>query len=479
MQIHELRDPEAARIFCEQSMWLARAVTPSAEIVAPVLELALEMAGAGEPLPSFGFLADISKLALAPDSVRGHDLPPLESLPDGLTSAYEDHVLGKLYADNSFERASDAVRRYQGRDRVRGMAFLTNQLMSRANLGGVHFSPAILKSLRTRTPEEVMAAGWESLQQFGPLPLLIELYEELMSKVRNVAAVLGPEDVFELEHGTALAQFSQRVALRQVLQAAAFLEERMPHLRPRALARRYEVPTQIFDEDNYPVGGFTSISTRGTVESLLHSQLAYMERDDRPDLFDMKFLRDELLYYSRDENQFLRRRRTFVFALFPDLEEARCKDADAPWQRIVLAFGLALAAVNKIQEWLGEDALTFDFLFLDDAKQPMALQAEEVVLQMVLREQIANGSANVLRLERSQLPNHCSQRARRSLCHCLNIASQPKPLEIDRCVVSNLALGNARPALTFVDDNSLVNTEDDGTMSAWVGTLNRLLAMWQ
>ena len=41
----------------------------------------------------------------------------------------------------------------------------------------------------------------------------------------------------------------------------------------------------------------------------------------------MKFLRDELLYYSRDENQFLRRRRTFVFALFPDLVDARFKDA--------------------------------------------------------------------------------------------------------------------------------------------------------
>ena len=29
---------------------------------------------------------------------------------------------------------------------------------------------------------------------------------------------------------------------------------------------------------------------------------------ERPDLFDIKFLRDELLYYARDENRFLRRR---------------------------------------------------------------------------------------------------------------------------------------------------------------------------
>ena len=62
-------------------------------------------------------------------------------------------------------------------------------------------------------------------------------------------------------------------------------------------------PTRALDEDTYPVGGFTSISTRGSIESLLHSQLAYMETDERPDLFDIKFLRDELLYYARDENQ--------------------------------------------------------------------------------------------------------------------------------------------------------------------------------
>src|SRR5262249_28731274 len=150
-----------------------------------------------------------------------------------------------------------------------------------------------------------------------------DLYEEIIAAVRATGSALGPEDVFELEHGTALAAFSQRVALRQVLQAAARLEERLPPHPGRPLARRQEVPTHLLDEDTYPVGGFSSISTRGTIESLLHSQLVYMEPDDRPDLFDIKYVRDELLYYARDENQFLRRRRTFIFALYPDLVQAR------------------------------------------------------------------------------------------------------------------------------------------------------------
>src|SRR5262245_35808330 len=123
MQIYELRDPETARIFCEQSLWLARAATLSAEHLPATLALALELAGAGEALPPLGFLADVTHLALEPDSVRSHENTPLAPWPDGLLRTYEDHVLGKLYADTSFERAGDAVRRYQGRDRTRGLAF--------------------------------------------------------------------------------------------------------------------------------------------------------------------------------------------------------------------------------------------------------------------------------------------------------------------------------------------------------------------
>src|SRR6202040_3897497 len=98
---------------------------------------------------------------------------------------------------------------------------------------------------------------------------------------------------------------------------------------------------------------------------LLDSQLAFMETD-RPDLFDIKFLRDELLYYARDENQFLRRRRTFVFALYPDLVRARFKDADLPWQRIILLLALLIVVVRKLSEWLAAEALVFEFLIVDD-----------------------------------------------------------------------------------------------------------------
>ena len=131
----------------------------------------------------------------------------------------------------------------------------------------------------------------------------------------------------------------------------------------------------MLDEDQYPVGGYTSISTRGSIESLLHSQLAYME-DESPDLFDMKFVRDELFYYSRDENQFLRRRRAFVFVLFPDLLAARFKDPELPHQRIVMLQSAILALVRRLTEWLSTDAIRFEVLFVQDGeKKPLAEEA--------------------------------------------------------------------------------------------------------
>src|SRR5439155_26923158 len=106
------------------------------------------------------------------------------------------------------------------------------------------------------------------------------------------------------------------------------------------------------------------LSNRGSIESMLFSQLAYMETDPalQPDLFDTLFLMDELLYYSRDENQFLRRRRTFVLALSPDLVETRFKDFELPYQRGVMLLGLLYVTVRKLTEWLSTDALNFQVL---------------------------------------------------------------------------------------------------------------------
>ena len=113
------------------------------------------------------------------------------------------------------------------------------------------------------------------------------------------AEILSEESLDALERGIALAEEGQRLAHTLVFRAAVELRNSLPQHKVKPLAGLQEVPTRVLDEDTYPVGGYTSIATRGSIESLLHSQLAYMEHGAGPDLFDMKFIRDELYYYSR------------------------------------------------------------------------------------------------------------------------------------------------------------------------------------
>ncbi|MGE3806209.1 MAG: hypothetical protein AB7K24_16180 [Gemmataceae bacterium] len=482
MSDQELRDPEEARRFVEEGLWLARASGPHASGVRPALEWALEVASIGLPLPPLGFLADLGTILYVPNPVgrAGKENIELPGVPAGLIRTYEDHVLGKFFADWSFERGGDALRRYQGRDRARGLAFVVQQFRERAGFTGVHLSPAILRGVLDKPPDAVLASGFELLSKQGLSPLAIALYESLIAAARRCPEVLGPEDLFELERGTALSEMGQRVALRQVLKVSAQFEAQLPLHRPRSQSRRREVATRIFDDDVYPVGGYSSLSNRGSIESLLHSQLAYMEGagSERPDLFDIKFLRDELLYYARDENQFLRRRRSFVFALHADLAAARFKDPELPWQRGILLLGLLLAGVRKLIDWLSDDALRFEFLFVEtteDEEHPLADERE--LLELILREQVANGTVHFDTIAEAALAEHCTRLARRSLCHCLNASSADRPWAAEETESARLVLDAAAPALGFAEQEA-EQVEADSALEAWHKALERLVGTW-
>ncbi len=477
MDLVELRNLDAAREYLLQGLWLQRVVQPTAALVRPALEWALEIASGGQPLPPVGFVADLGNVVYGLDRGRqAKEHPEVPGWPHALARSYEDHLLGKVYSDWTFERATDALRRYTGRDQAKGLAYVVKQVRERAGLGGVELSPAVIRGMVQAPGEELLAQGYESLTRDGPMPLLVRQYEALVSAARRLAEVLGPEDVIALEQRTALADMGQYVAHRQILQMTARLEARLPPRPVRPLAGRKEVPTRVLDEDRYPVGGYSSIANRGSIESLLHSQLAYMEQET-PDLFDVKFVRDELFYYSRDENQFLRRRRSFVFAFYPDLVAARFKDQELPTQRIVMALSAVLTLVRRLTEWLSTDALRFEVVFVrSGAEKPLSDEAE--LLQLLLREPIERGAAEVRWVDTpAALEQFVAGEARHSQVYCLALSAEPVPLDPEGAVVSRLTVDGPRPALTDGHGADAVFDAEDA-FDHWSAAVVRLLELW-
>lgn len=479
---YELRDGEEARRFLLQGWWWQRVLPPRPSRLCAVLQWALEIASADQELPPLGFLADLGHIAFGESEnepeASATAIPPL-SLParwTGLLRTYEDHVLGRLYADWTFSRASDALRRYKGRDQARGLAFVFHRFAERSDFRGVRLSPGVIKSVLEAPPDEVHSQGWESLSRDGLQAALMPQYEMLIAAARRTAEVLGPEDVSLLERGTALKPEGEQLAERQVLRAALLLEESLPRHRFRPLLRRGEVSTRILDEDTYPVGGFASLATRGSIESLLHSQLAYMDDDQRPDLFDIKFLRDELLYYARDENQFLRRRRTFVFVLYPNLDQTRFKDRELDYQRGVLLLALLYTIVRKLAAWLNTDALAFHFLFVvEGGNDP--LQAERDLLASLLREEIANGAVHLVMEPENKIAELCASWARRSMCHALLIDVQTRALNASDTTIHRLRIDGPRPALGDADSEPIAS-ENEEPLESWGNALQAILQCW-
>jgi len=390
----ELRDAESARGFVLRSLAMPGHRKPSAAQFQRTLAVALELAHGGTPLFPLGMLADLQSILL-PDDGEPWTRRDTHGWPAPLRQRYEDYVLGRLTTDGTVDRASDALRRYKEPERIRGLAYLAKQFRDHLGFGGVELSPAILRSLIKANPTELLLEAQKALFDDGPGPLVVAQYEELISCVRRLGVAFESADVRAIEDRTALAEMREYVAHRQLLVASASIEAKLP-LRPvRPRRGQRDVATNVMDEDQYPIGGYSSIGNRGSIESLLHSQLAYIEENDRPDLFDIKYLRDELFFYTRDENRFLRRRRHYVVVLDPSLVEARRKDRELPYQRIVLALAMVHAIVRKLGEWLSGDALRFDIVMPGrGGSEPLADEAK--LLETVLREERGRGAVGIL-----------------------------------------------------------------------------------
>ena len=218
------------------------------------------------------------------------------------------------------------------------------------------------------------------------------------------SALLQPEEVWELSRLQAMPSEALRLALRTVHRTMAGIGPVSPAMVRQLKDRRAQIITDDTQADTFPAGGFDAMSTHGILENMVRSEVAYVgvgAEDDprRPDLFDVRFVEGELLYYTRDESPLLERRRTLVVHL-DQVDRSRHKRSELPTQTLVLVQAAVLRAHTDLQMALGSQVV--HTVIAVTGADSVAVDEERALLSMSLADDIAHRRAEVMTL--AELP---------------------------------------------------------------------------
>lgn len=385
----DLRDVAEAERWLEAGAALRR-TTPVFEPVAVGAWMTAAITEA-DALPPPGVVLDLAALLVGGRLDPHAPVPPDAALARALAT-YEHQVLGRLAAEPRLPLAVDAVARLPAALRAVAVGVTLSALLARARpTHTVTLPPGAARRFAQRSAEahDPFAALRDDAQVRG---LLTHGYQGLVTAAQRTRVLLGEADVFTLEHLAVLESLAQRIALDDVLTARALLLEGVPRRLRHKVRPRGQTQARTEEEDTYPVGGFSSLSTVGSLENLVTSELVYLEDTGDIDLFDVRFAQGELLYYTRDEATLLRAHRHVAVVFEAALVDARCKDPGVPVQRIVLVLAAVHALVVRLVDELGHEDLKIRLVFPSGS----LLAPERSLCSVLFREQIERGVVEIV-----------------------------------------------------------------------------------
>lgn len=477
----ELRDAEAAGRWMAAGVCLMRLGTPGPTEISAVTRRLLSAVSEAGALPPIGVLGDVGKLVFGASLDFSSPLPATQPDVAAAVRAYEDQFLGRLAQDPRIEAVSDAIARLPKSMRDDAVALLVARILGRIGFSdAVSMSPGVVRRVTEAPVEELLESGYATLREAGHVPqILAEGYTGLVQRARRTGALLQESDIFVLENLTVLSSLTQRMAIEQVVEVSAAMMRHLPkRMKPKSSRQAGRTPTNIEDEDRYPIGGFSSISTSGSMENLVTSELIYMDEDkDQVDLFDMRYVEGELLYYTRDESVFIRSRRAVTFIFEPELIRARFKDQGMAWQRLVMAMGLLSASVQKLSAWLSEEGLFFRVAFVR-TEHGRPLESEMGLCRLLLGEWIEKQMAEVIEVDARERALHMAEEdARSAQADVVDFTMEPAADEhLDpRVRLAHVSLAEASPALAWTDHPLGAVTTDPEAWTAWLAVSAALL----
>lgn len=324
--------------------------------------------GAGfEGLP-FGLVHDLGHMVLLGPAFPLAVSEGLDRWPEAersLRVAYGNGILAELRDRPWLVRAHDLVAGggaseeavvYCLERMVRGLAVPARWVMHPAKLPQLPWG-RLAAHFQERGPGPVTREAGIAFEAWAEAPGALEAEHAGAVERAGLAGgvgALGEVELFELEHLALLPTRERRLKARQLREAELMLgrAHERTFARPPEAA---EVDVDLPDEGTYPAGGLEGLSNRGTWENLLPSELVYIDEADDPDLFTVRMVEGELLYYTRDAAQ-LRRIRRVVHLVVEGGDAMRVKFPEHPFGLEVHAESLAARIAGDLLDAFEKDA---------------------------------------------------------------------------------------------------------------------------
>ncbi len=329
--------------------------------------------------------------------------------------AYEDRVIGRWAVDPSVTDAHVAIAGMNPVVRNTAIAHAVGLALSgplRGNDEIATCNPAHLRGyqeqLLTLIPEQF--EEWLDNAPEEKWRLWAREQLELCIAALPSTRLFRPEDLWEIANLERLPSDSARLALREVNTNASRVGTLSPTIANSIRRKAKEVPVDAEEADQYPAGGFDAISTKGTFENLVRSEVAYVgegQEDLGIDLFDIRFAEGELLYYTRDESPMLDARRDVTF-VFDRPAEQRFKVPSLPSQTLVLSQALAFAVQGDLVKVFGPAGSKAKFIWIagTDADREAAKE-EHQLLSFLLGSEVAHRRAELSIVDNwDHIPEH-------------------------------------------------------------------------
>lgn len=327
------------------------------------------------------------------DARHGNGMADWSDQERTLRLQYENQLLSRLLMEPSMLEAIDVLdahrsasgagsSQFVGRLRHLLMVILgqiTSHIPAHIRINPAHLRACVLPH----------GDSLEAIRRFEDHLQQTEVMQTQMTHIvqaaRKIAwsTVLSAVDRFELEHHDVLQTRSDRMGCRQVLSIAHRLgdiDTRQVSISDEGLAE-----TAFVDETHYPTGGLTGLTNRGSIENIVLSELVYIDPSMDVDLFDLRMVEGELLYYLRDDGVLRRKRRT-VHLVLDAAHSMRHKPMGHDHQLSVLLSGLMLRLVWDLRAIFTLDALQLKLhIFHPDGEQTYWNQ-EVDLLKLLLRD---------------------------------------------------------------------------------------------